>query len=402
MVEISPPPLRHQAARSAFGGLPPGGTVSAGPPPAGPVSRADGAPPPDPRLGAPVAPPPGSQDAPSGRGRRAQIIRDRPWADPLLDQVVDAVNQRYLRAAVSCIAETRDDPELRSLRVEALARAARGRSQGIESMLNDDPGNPDLLLWLGRTRVEEAWEIRPTSRGRAVQAAGYREFTKMAQSARAPLLAAAERLPADPVPWESMMWAGLALDLEPEQRDEIWHRVRERCPTLYGANVARVITLSPQWGGVTEEMFDFARIAMSTSSREDPRAALIPLAYFEHFFQERSGILRGSSSWFSGDELREVENAARRWWFSGEPGHPGYPDGVGHNGARGGRLHPRTIEAHNLFGAAYHLGDARRPARQHLIRTNGRPSRLPWTYLGGDAAAQYAKACRHLKITAQP
>lgn len=394
MVEISPPPLRQQAARSAFGGLPPGGTVSAGPPPAGPVSRADGAPHPDLGPGAPGAAPPGPQAAPSGRGRRGQIVRDRPWADPVLDQVVDAVNERYLRTAVACIAETRNDPELRSLRVEALARAARGWSQGIESMLSDDPGNPDLLLWLGRTRVEEAWQIRPTSRGRAAQAADYREFTKMAQSARAPLMAAAERLPGDPVPWESMMWAGLAMELEPEQRDEIWEGVRERHPTLYGANVARVITLSPQWGGDTEEMFDFARIAMSTAGREDPRAALIPLAYFEHFVQERSGILRGSSSWFAGDELREVETAARRW-FSGDTGHV---DGAGRDVARGGRIHPRTIEAHNLFGAAYHLGDARRPARQHLIRTNGRPSRLPWSYLGGDAAAQYAKACRHLKI----
>jgi hypothetical protein len=311
--------------------------------------------------------------------------------------VVDAVHERYLRAAVACIAETRNDPELRSLRVEALARAARGRSDTIESMLGDDPGNPDLLLWLGRTRVEEAWQRRPTSRGRAVQAADYRAFTKMVQSARPPLMAAAERLPDDPVPWESMMWAGLALELEPEQRDEIWRHARERCPTLYGANAARVITLSPQWGGVAEEMFDFARLAQSTSGREDPRAALIPLAYFEHFVQERSGILRGSSSWFSDEEVRDVETAARGW-FSGGVGHTA-PAGRGNGG---GRVHPRTIEAHNLFGAAFHLGDARRPARQHLARTYGRPSRLPWSYLGGDAVAQYVKACRHLKILVGP
>ncbi len=320
--------------------------------------------------------------AQAGRAMPGRVIRDRPWDDPLLDQAVDAVTEHYFRAGVSCIAQSRRDPELRSLRVEALARAARGWSHGIEAVLADDPGNPDLLLWLGRTRVEEAWRIRPKARGRAVQAAEYQAFTDMARSARAPLMAAAERLPDDPVPWEAMMWAGLALDLEAGRRDDIWRRVTERCPTLYGANVARVITLSPQWGGDTEEMFDFARVARSTAAREDPRAALIPLAFFEHFVQERSGILRGSSSWFSGDEVREVETAARGW-FSGEPG---------------ARAHPRTIEAHNLFGAAFHIGHARRPARRHLARTDGRPSRLPWTYLGGDATAQYVKACRHLKI----
>lgn len=315
----------------------------------------------------------------AGRPRPAQVVRDKPWIDPALDQAVDAVADQYLRSAIPVLAATREDPELRSLRIEALAKAATGWSQGIESLLASDPGNPDLLLWLGRTRLEEAWRIRPAPRGRAVQAAGYQAFTKMAQSARAPLTAAAEALPGDPVPWESMMWLGLALELDAADRDGLWQQAERRCPTLYGASVARVVTLSPQWGGVAEEMFDFARLAMSTAPREDPRAALIPLAYFELFVQERSGVLRGSSKWFSDEEIRDVESAARRWF-------------------EGPRPHPRTIEAHNIFGAAFHLADVRRPARQHLGRTGGRPSSRPWTYLGDDPAGQYVKACRHLNL----
>src|SRR5262249_56333927 len=97
-------------------------------------------------------------------------------------------------------------------------------------------------------------------------------------------------------------------------RDGLGRQVEKRQPTLYGANVARVITMSPQWGGVAEEMFDFARLAMSLAPREDPRAALVPLAYFEYFVQERSGVLRGSSTWFSDEEIRDVESAARRWF----------------------------------------------------------------------------------------
>jgi hypothetical protein len=317
--------------------------------------------------------------SPYSRVPTAGVVGGRAWTDPVLDEAVDAVRDGYLRHAVAALVQTRQEPEWRSLRVEALSHAAIGWSKAIESLLSTDPGNPELLLWLGRTRIEEAWAIRPSPRGRSVQAAGYQAFTKMMRSARAPLMAAAERLPDDPVPWEAMMWLGLALELEPEDKELLWQQVQRRCPSLYGANVARVITLSPQWGGVAEEMFDFARVQMSMAAGDDPRAALIPLAYFEYAVQERSGILRGASSWFGGDEIRDVEAAARRWF-------------------EGPRPHPRTIEAHNLFGAAFHLADVRRPARQHLSRTNGRPSRLPWSYLNDDVVGPYLKACRHLNL----
>lgn len=312
------------------------------------------------------------------RPRAARLVRGRPWLDPALDHAVDAVRDRYLRVGAAVLADSRTDPELRSLRVEALAKAATGGSAGIEALLAEDPHNPDLWLWLGRTRVEEAWRIRPDARARSVQAAGYTAYSKRMKAAREPLMTAAELFPDDPVPWESMMWLALGLDLDRADKDALWEQAHRRWPTLFGAHVARVVTLSPQWGGMMEEMFDFARVSMSTASREDPRAALIPLAYFEYFVQERSGIIRGTSSWFSADEGRDVETAARRWF-------------------EGPRPHPRTVEAHNLFGGAFYFADARRPARQHLIRTHGRPSGLPWGYLG-DAHDQYAKACRHLNV----
>jgi hypothetical protein len=314
------------------------------------------------------------------RARQLRVVGGRPWRDPDLDWAVDAVrDRRLLRIGAHALAESRRDPEVRSVRVEALSRAAVGFSRDVEALAAEDPSNPDLWLWLGRTRVEEAWRIRPEARARAVQAQSYTTYTKSMQSAREPLMRAASLWPDDPVPWEAMLWYALGLGLEREDKDALWLQASRRCPTLYGAHVARVVSLSPQWGGMTDEMFGFARTAMSMAPREDPRAALIPLAYFEYFVQERSGMIRGASSWFSPEERREVEAAARGWF-------------------EGHRLHPRTIEAHNLFGAAFHLADARRPARQHLLRTRGRPSSLPWTYLGGDEVNQFVKACRHLNV----
>lgn len=313
------------------------------------------------------------------RPRSLRLTRGRPWSDPILDHAVDAVRDRRLRIAIPVLADTRSDPEVRSLRIEALARAAVGRSQGIEFLLAEDPTNYDLWLWLGRTRIEEAWSIRPDGRARAVQAAGFRSYSALMESARSPLTISAEKAPDDPVPWECMLWLALGLGLDREIKDLFWSRAEERLPTLYGAHVVRLMTLSPQWGGLAEEMFDFARLAASMAARDDPRAALVPLSYFEYSVQERSSLLRGASSWFSDRECREVAAAACGWF-------------------EGTRPHPRTIEAHNLFGAAFHLADARRPARQHLARTYGRPSRLPWTYLGGDETDQFAKACRHLNL----
>ncbi|MFD0684914.1 hypothetical protein [Actinomadura fibrosa] len=313
------------------------------------------------------------------RPRAAQVVGGRPWHDTGLDAAVSAVREQFLRPGAHALAQSRVDPEVRSLRVEALAKAALGQSKGIEVLAAEDPHNPDLWLWLGRTRVEEAWAIRPDARARAVQAAGYTAYTRTMQAAREPLMRAAALWPDDPVPWEAMLWYALGLDLDRDEKDALWVQASRRCPTLYGAHVARVVSLSPQWGGLAEEMFGFARTAMGTASREDPRSALLPLAYFEYFVQERSGIIRGSSSWFSHEECRDVQVAARGWF-------------------EGPRPHPRTVEAHNLFGAAFHLADARRPARQHLLRTWGRPSSLPWTYLGGDEVSQYVKACRHLNV----
>ncbi|WP_067482943.1 hypothetical protein [Actinomadura hibisca] len=316
------------------------------------------------------------------RPRAMRVIDGRPWLDPVLDRAVSAVADRHLRFGAHVLAETGQNPELRSVRVEALAKAAVGWSRGIEALLAENPANPDLWLWLGRTRVEEAWRVRPDARARAVQAAGYTTYTRLMQAAREPLMNAAELRPDDAVPWEAMLWLALGLDLERADKDALWRQVVRRCPTLYGAHVARVVSLSPQWGGMPEEMFDFARVAMGTADRRDPRAALVPLAYFEYFVQERTGVLRGASSWFAAEEIRDVTEAARGWF-------------------EGPRPHPRTVEAHNLFGAAFHLADARRPARQHLLRTFGRPSGLPWTYLGGNVAGQYLKACRHLNVLAE-
>ncbi|MET8160843.1 hypothetical protein ABZT47_31175 [Sphaerisporangium sp. NPDC005289] len=311
------------------------------------------------------------------RARGPRLIAGRPWADTVLDDAVAALGRGFLEPAIPALVATRADPELRALRVEALAKAAVGVTGGIEALLERDRVNPDLWLWLGRARVEEAWEIKPDVRARAVQAGRLRTFHQAMESARAPLLAAAQLLPGDPVPWTCLLWMALALESPREEKDSLWAEAWRRHPSLYAAHVVRLMTLSPGWGGTSQEMFEFARGAGRFAPVGDPLWALLPLAHFEHVAGERSGRSR---AWGTFDVQREISAASGRW----------------HDG-RGSRPHPRAVEAHNAFGAAFYLAEMRRPARGHLSRTGGRFSDMPWSHLG-DPAREFHKACSRLNV----
>ncbi|GIH54874.1 hypothetical protein Mro02_17880 [Microbispora rosea subsp. aerata] len=306
------------------------------------------------------------------------MIPDRPWADAMLDQAVEAVLRGDLRAAVAVLADSRGDPEVRALRVEALSRAAAGASRSIEALLAYDQGNPDLWLWLGRVRLEEAWELRPDVRARAVQADRLHAYRTAMDQARQPLLTAATLAPGDPVPWECLMWLAIGLDRPRGDKDAVWYECSRRWPTLYPAAVARLITLSPGWGGTAQEMLGFARAAAAQAPEGSPLPALVPLAHFEIVAAGRTPMTRGG--WFSFETQREIVSAAGRW-----------------TERQFGGAHPRSIEAHNVFGAAFYLSDLRRPARGHLARTGGRFSRLPWSHLG-DPGQQYRRACARLNL----
>ncbi|MBO4274368.1 hypothetical protein GSF24_27630 [Microbispora triticiradicis] len=312
------------------------------------------------------------------RARGPRMIPDRPWADTILDEAVESARRGDIGPAIAALATSRGDPEVRSLRVEALSRALIGASRSIEAPLAHDQGNPDLWLWLGRTRLEEAWELRPDVRARAVQADRLHAYQSAMEGARQPLLAAAALAPGDPVPWECLMWLAVGLDRPRTDKDAVWHECSRRWPSLYSAAVARLITLSPGWGGSAQETLAFARSAAARAPEGSPLPALVPLAHFEIIAAGRTPMSRGG--WFPFEAQREIVSAAGHW-----------------SERRLGGAHPRSIEAHNAFGAAFFLADLRRPARAHLSRTGGRFSRLPWSHLG-DPGQQYRRACARLNL----
>nr|WP_184979659.1 hypothetical protein [Sphaerisporangium rubeum] len=312
------------------------------------------------------------------RARGPRLIAGRPWTDDVLDEAVHALGRGHLEYALPALVGSRGDHEVRALRVEALGRAAVGLTGGIEALLSRDRANPDLWLWLARVRIEEAWHVKPDVRARAVQADRLQMYQRAMESARTPLHTAARLAPDDPVPWICLLWMAIGLEWPRRERDEIYEEAMARAPRLYATAVARLVSLSPGWGGTTQEMLAFARASATRARTGDPMSALLPLAYFEYMSAER---VSRSRLWDSFEVQRELTVAAGLW----------------HDG-RGGPPHPRAVEAHNAFGAAFYLADMRRPARGHLSRTAGRFSTLPWSHLG-DPAKEYGKACSRLNIT---
>lgn len=332
------------------------------------------------------------------RGRAAKkgaipdYIVDRTWRDMALDAGVDAVGDGYLAAGTALLRETRKDPELRAQRVEALGRAAIGRSAAIAALLTEetaDADTADLLLWLGRTVIDEAWQIRGDGWADSVGPDRFKLFHATLVNARDPLLAAAELNPEDPVPWEVLQWMALGLEAGRDAKDSIWREVSRRVPTLFPAHWGRLQVLSEKWGGSHEEMFAFARSSAAVAPAGHPLTAMLPLAHAEYLLCERQPLLerrssraytRFSAAHYDPETVQELREASDKW-------------------ADGKLPHPRDLEAHHLFGAILaDCGDDER-ARVHLAEVGDRVHGIPWDYLGcGSAGEKFHDALERLRL----
>ncbi|MEV7012319.1 hypothetical protein [Streptosporangium sp. NPDC051022] len=323
------------------------------------------------------------------RPARGTLIVGRAWKDVALDAAVEAVQEGYLSAGTVLLGETHRDPELRSLRLDALSRAAVGRSQAIAQLLDGDHDRADVLLWLGRTVIDEAWVIRGGSLAESVGEDRFKLFFATLSGAHDPLMEAARLRPEDPVPWESMIWLAMGMQFDRLEEDAIWDEVVSRSATLFSAHWARLQSLAAKWGGSHEEMFAHAREAVALAPPGHPLTAMLALAHLEHLLAEERRLVeenkvvayvRFGLKYFSDQVVGELKDAERRWTAHARP-------------------HPRDVEAHHLFGAIF----VREPtthdlAARHLRQVGNRVGRgAPWGYLG-DPAEEFAAALGRLRL----
>lgn len=307
---------------------------------------------------------------------------DRAWHDSALAAAIAELTESRLRPVATILAECRDHPEVRSLRVSVLTDRLVGRGRGILELAEDND-NPDLLLLAGTIFVREALviagevPITELPRGRAAVALSY------LRKAAAPLNQAAAALPKDAVPVDHLQLVGSLLEVERGRVDSVWAEAQRRCPTLFSAHRNRLAVLAARED--QSEMLAFARGCVDRARSGDPRLSLIASAHLE--VARRLGRVAKDAGWkerqaaFSAryDHLArtspavaEVGRAAERW-------------------LRGPGGHPFALEIHNVFAAVFAQAGQTELARPHL-RAIGTRLTPVWTMVDGEPL--YRKALK--------
>ncbi|WP_051059095.1 hypothetical protein [Nocardiopsis lucentensis] len=322
---------------------------------------------------------------PTGTGIEAALVSAAYGTDPVLRSGCEVVREGGVAAGLALLGEERDDAEVRAHRAEALGRAAVDRVAEVASLAEGDADEADVMLWLGHVLLARA-ATRPTG-GAATGRADRKALEAGLIEARAPLEAAAHLRPDDAAPWAALQTVAMGLGADREEKDRIWGEVTERAPHLFPAHMTRVRSLSPNRGGSTEEMFAVAGAAADGAPEGDPLPAVLALAHAEHLRAERKRLIaEGSYDYIAdmilgrlhGEAVRELFEAARAWVSVAAP-------------------HERDVQAHHLFGWAFHRADVAEAARWHLGAVGHYYCELPWSFFG-DARAGVAHAMARVGV----
>ncbi|MGI8330124.1 hypothetical protein ACRYCC_09160 [Actinomadura scrupuli] len=309
---------------------------------------------------------------------RRRVSEGTAWDDPALTAGLPDVRKGRLEAGRRLLAETRGDHDLRALRLGRLSMAAIPHREALARLYAENPGDADLALWLGDTRISHAWEVRGGQWASRVSADQFEEFWLILGTAYDPLIAASELLVDDPVPWDRLQWHGLGTQRGRAELDEIWAELHRRGPDFYTGHYSRLQVLCGKWKGSDAEVLDFAETAAKAAPPGSPIAAIPVAAHLEVLLVQGispAGYFRQPAVQ---TRLAELSDA----WSEHVTEHP------------------RVPEAHHLFGAAFYLGGDWLRARRHLsqVSAGSIPGTLPWSYLGEGRG--YLEARKELGLSA--
>ncbi|GGS42758.1 hypothetical protein [Actinokineospora fastidiosa] len=293
---------------------------------------------------------------------------DHAWDDTALDAAIAELEEHRISPARTILAEARTQPETRSLRVEVLAGRLVGLGGQVLSLAMDSV-DPELSLLAGAVAIAEAQVIADG----ATDSNAARVAHAYLRRALGPLNQAAELVDTDPVPHDLLQTVTSATNRA--ECDKAWERAVKRGPTLFSAHRARVEILDPV------KALAFARATARSAGSGDPRIALVVLAHFrvhaglEAAFRASGKAADRRAMWdyFGGAVRDEVAALSQRFLAAARP-------------------HPRTVEAHNLFAAAFTRMYEYSLAEPHLAAVAGRPSGWAWSFVGG--AKAYDRAVR--------
>ena len=293
---------------------------------------------------------------------------DEVGDDVDLATAVEAARRGEWRPAAALLAAT-GDVDVRSDRLQALARASVLDGQWVEEWLAAEPHEPAVTLVRAELATHRAWAARGAGYADRTAAEQFRAFeTGLAQAQR---LAeqAAELAPGDPAPWATLVEIARGQQVPQEEFERRMEGLFERAPSHVRGSHAVLQTLCAKWNGTTETMFDAAR-GMAADAPAGSATHLLPvMAHVEHHVDletGRGGPGRAARHMTSGTTRTELRECVARWSAG--------PDG----GPRpGGRL-----SGHNLAAYAFWLADDPDAARPHLEAVGRAVSEIPWCYSG--------------------
>ncbi|WP_191269078.1 hypothetical protein [Nocardiopsis terrae] len=304
--------------------------------------------------------------------------------DPLLRSGCEAVRGGDAEAGAALLVETREDPEVRAYQAEALGRAAVDRPDEVAALVEGGADPADTMLWLGHALLARA--VAAPAGGADTTRADRKAFEAALHEARVPLEEAARRRPDDAAPWAALQTVAMGLG-DREERERAWTEATARAPHHFPAHLTRVRSLAPSRGGSAEEMFAAAGAAADTAPEGSPLSAVLALAHAEYLRGEQRRLLReGNSAYIAamslgrlhGEAVRELFALARGWASAAVP-------------------HVRGVQAHHLFGWAFHRAGEKDLARWHLGAVGRYVCDIPWAFFGS-ARAEAALAMAELGV----
>ena len=303
--------------------------------------------------------------------------------DPLLRAGCEAVREGDVEAGATLLVETREDPEVRAYQAEALGRAAVDRPDEIAALVEEGADPADSMLWLGHALLARAVALPA---GADTSQADRKAFEAALHEARIPLEEAARLNPDDAAPWSALQTVAMGLG-DREERERAWTEVSTRAPHLFPAHMTRVRSLAPNRGGSAEEMFAAAGAAADTAPEGSPLPSVLALAHAEYLRGEQRRLEReGNSAYITsmalgrlhGDAVRELFELAQGWASAAVP-------------------HVRDVQAHHLFGWAFHRAGEQDLARWHLGAVGRYVCDVPWAFFGA-ARTEVALAMTDLGV----
>ncbi|MBQ1081277.1 hypothetical protein [Nocardiopsis sp. B62] len=319
-----------------------------------------------------------------GTDLEAVLVSASYGTDPLLRSACEAVREGDAEVGATLLVETREDPEVRAYQAEALGRAAVDRPDEIAELVQEGADPADAMLWLGHALIARA--VAMPSGGADTAQADRKAFEAALHEARIPLAESARLNPDDAAPWSALQTVAMGLG-EHEEREQAWSEVVSRAPHLYPAHVTRVRSLAPTRGGSAEEMFAAAGAVADTAPEGSPLPSVLALAHAEFLRGEQRRLVReGNSAYITsmamgrlhGDAVRELFELAQGWASAAVP-------------------HVRDVQAHHLFGWAFHRAGEPDLARWHLGMVGRYVCDVPWAFFGA-ARAEVALAMSELGV----